>query len=639
MTFQTNPFLERASEQTTSDLDFVRLFSPKVLEKLPDGAFDNGVHVIHSAPGAGKTTLLRALTPTALKGFWNSRLRPDLSETFQRLVDLGVLDAEARPRFLGVYLSCAAGYADLPPGGDIKEEGLFRALLDCRIVLRTLRNVALLLGMNSIEDLGQISLRYETDARDLKGIPLLDNAKALAEWADRQEQAVYAHLDEFTTDGKNGLPAHVRFEGPLWLQSAHFHHDGQEVAVQKMLMIDDLHKLRKKQRAQLIDELTIQRPGLPIWLAQRSIALGEELLSQGSRRGRDIHEYALEELWSGNRGSQFTSFIQSIVERRMAMQQTVPASSFVQCLRGELEFEEIRPAVKKGIGSFLENSKRHRKNVRYSEWLDRAEKVSADASIDNLEELYVTRILVARDEAKRQRSFEIVLGEEELQVRDSSQVRAAAQLFMHEELKTPYYFGFDRLCTMATLNIEELLSLSAELYKGLQTKQILRSAEPILSPLEQEKLLKAAARKKRDFIPKTHTQGVRAQRLLDSIGSFCRERTFMENAPIAPGVTGVRLSHSELNRLSDSTKSLGNHGDLLRAVLAECVAENLLVIRESSASASREAGTIFYLNRTLCVHYNLPLQYGGWQDVTASQLIDWMEKTNARVGKTKGLNV
>ncbi len=215
--------------------------------------------------------------------------------------------------------------------------------------------------------------------------------------------------------------------------------------------------------------------------------------------------------------------------------------------------------------------------------------------------------------------------EEELEDRDSSQVRSAAELFMHEELGIPYYFGFDRFCVMATSNVEELLALAAALYVGLQAKQVLRKSEPILSPLEQDKLLREAAGRKRDFIPKSHTEGTRAQRLLDSIGAYCYDQTFAPNAPYAPGVTGVRLSRAELAKLI-APGAFGPSGVALQRVLAECAAENLLVQRESQATGSRDSGTIFYLNRSLCAHYGLPLQMGGWRDVSVGELMRWMER-------------
>jgi hypothetical protein len=40
MAYASNPFLEKRSDRTTSDQEFVRLFSPKILDRLPDKVFD-----------------------------------------------------------------------------------------------------------------------------------------------------------------------------------------------------------------------------------------------------------------------------------------------------------------------------------------------------------------------------------------------------------------------------------------------------------------------------------------------------------------------------------------------------------------------------------------------------------------------
>ncbi|KDC14159.1 hypothetical protein AZ20_1111 [Bordetella bronchiseptica E014] len=626
MAYNSNPFLERMSERTTSDMEFVRLFSPKILEKLAEDAFEGAVHVFRSAPGAGKTTLLRAFTPSALRAFWNSRARPELAESFQKLVNRGVLTEGDSPQLLGVFLSCASGYADLPSSEGLQQEGLFRALLDCRIVLRTLRSLGALLGLGAPDHLAAIKLNYAA-VPSLQGIPVLDTALELASWAEEHEQRVYAQLDAFLGPLSGGLPAHLRFEGVLWLQSIQFQFEGRAVAPQRLLMVDDMHKLRRKQRAMLIDELTVMRPSIPIWLAERTVALGAELLSQGAREGRDLREYNLDKMWSDAKGlTQFISYAQNIVDRRMKNQDVVPVGSFTQCLRDELVSTEVRAQLAEGIQRFRNEVERHQSSQRYMQWLARAEQYTNEPNVESLVELYVTRILLVRDASKRQMSLDLTLTEEELEDRDSSQVRAAAELFMHEELGIPYYFGFDRLCVMATNNVEELLALSAALYVGLQAKQVLRKAELILSAQEQEKLLQDAASRKREFIPKSHTEGTRAQRLLDSIGAFCYDQTFAPNAPYAPGVTGVRLSRPELAKLTAPSKPLGPAGLTLERVLAECAAENLLVQRESQATGSRDSGTIFYLNRSLCVHYGLPLQMGGWRDVSVGELMKWVER-------------
>jgi|SRR5882762_1780555 len=508
----------------------------------------------------------------------------------------------------------------------IAKEGLFRSLLDCRIVLRSLRNLASLLGYSSTDQLGGIQLDYDDVGKDLKSIPLDSSPLELVRWAENRERKIYAELDSPSGSGSREIPTQVRFEGVLWLQSVRFNVDGRQVASRRMLMIDDLHKLRRKQRAMLIEEFTEIRPLIPVWLAERSIALGEELLSQGTREGRDLREYGLEELWSAAKGQyQFVTVAQNILDRRLEVQNLIPAGAFSQYLRGQFESAEIETVFERGVDSFRNYAERFNANARYSEWLARAENLFGDPNFENLCDLYVTRILLARDELKRQMTLELApLPAEELSQRDNSQVQAAAEIFMNEELNVPYYFGIDRLCVMATSNVEELLSLAAALYEDLQAKQVLRKPDLLLSPAEQEKLLKEVAKRKRDFIPKNHTEGTRAQLLLDAIGNFCRDKTFLPNAPYAPGVTGIRLSVMEIGKLTSSL--LLEHGAILRRVLAECVAENLLVTRASAASTSRDSGTIFYLNRTLCAHYGLPLQMGGWQDLSAEELIGWMER-------------
>src|SRR5205814_7746682 len=129
-----------------------------------------------------------------------------------------------------------------------------------------------------------------------------------------------------------------------------FLYEARPVAAKRLLMIDDMHKLRRKQRTLMIDELTVMRPSIPIWLAERTVALGAELLSQGAREGRDLREYNLDEMWNGPKGSsQFSAYAQNILDRRMTNQDVVPVRSFTQCLRDELNGSEVRAEVAEGI--------------------------------------------------------------------------------------------------------------------------------------------------------------------------------------------------------------------------------------------------------------------------------------------------
>jgi hypothetical protein len=156
----------------------------------------------------------------------------------------------------------------------------------------------------------------------------------------------------------------------------------------------------------------------------------------------------------------------------------------------------------------------------------------------------------------------------------------------------------------------------------------------MLTVTEQQKLFVEVAKKKREFIPRSHAEGTRAQCLIDSIGSFCKEKTLLPNAPYAPGVTGIRLSETELASLMRPQGGAVDQMKMIRKVLTECVADNLLFIKPSSATTGREGGQVFYLNRTLCVHYGLPLATGGWQDIKVNQLIEWVQKSRKQTSSS-----
>ncbi len=627
MAYRANPFLDRMSERTTSDQEFVRRFSPKIFERIPDNPYDGGVHIFRSAPGGGKTTLLRAQTPPALRAFWNARQVEQTSEAYQRLLERGVFHDTNGPRLLGVYLSCASGYADLPPGATPTNEGYFRALLDCRVVLRALRSLANLLRFEDIERLNEVTLTGPEALRDLQSIPLLSNAHELLLWAEQRERSVYAKLDGMIETRESSLPIDVRFEGVLWLQAIRCFWRDEEVAPIRLLMIDDLHKLRKKQRGLLIEEVTEIRPTMPVWLAERNIVLGEELLSQGARQRRDIREYSLEQLWSGPGGNQqFLTYAKNILDRRLDAQNEIPTGTFVQYLTNRLTIDEMRSAYKRAEPRVHETVQHYSQKIIYRDWIASVQEKLKDETFESLREFYSTKILIARDTAKRQMAFDLdALPAEELEARENPNIEAAAEIMMNDDCGAPYFFGIERLCLLATFNVEELLSMAAVLYEGIVAQQILRKPDLLLSPQQQEKLLKAVAKQRRDFIPKSHTGGPAAQRLLDSVGVFCRSKTFQSSAPYAPGVTGVRLSQTELAKFENASKPIIERLKKLERVLAECVAENLLIARPSAATVGRDSGTIFYLNRSLCLYHGLPLQLGGWQDVPAERLLDWMD--------------
>ncbi|MEK9940390.1 MAG: hypothetical protein VW548_05430, partial [Methylotenera sp.] len=394
----------------------------------------------------------------------------------------------------------------------------------------------------------------------------------------------------------------------------------------RLLMVDDLQALRRKQRDLLIRELMDMRPKEPIWLAQRTSALNDtEVLSAGAREGRDVNINTIDSLLKGRNG--FPSFAQNVLERRFETQTLFPGAKFEQYIESSIPPRDLKESFCKATESFKKAVAKINNVGQYEEWIAQAESLfkKKTPALDDIHSLYTTRILISRNENSRQLSL-MPLAAEEIEGRDSSALKGAADLFSYHDTNLPYYFGLDTLCSMATNNIEELLGLASKLYDGMEANQILRRADPTLTVTEQQKIFVEAAKKKRDFIPRSHAEGTRAQTLIDSIGSFCKEKTLLPNAPYAPGVTGIRLSDTELNKLMSPQGGAIDQIKMIRRVLTECVADNLLFIRPSSATTGREGGQVFYLNRTLCVNFGLPLATGGWQDVKINQLIEWAEK-------------
>jgi hypothetical protein len=621
-----NPFKERATDRTASDQAFVRLFSPKILENLPEDAFKGGVHLFVSPPGGGKTTLCRAFTPSVLQAFWGNKDIAEMKESTKVLQELGVIDPVRGPQLLGVQLTCLSGYADLPSGMPMEHDGLFRALLNCRIVLRALRSLAAAQNVSSIEQLTNITIEYPGELQELTAIPKEESPQKLAQWAEQCERKVYSHLDALNDDDTGKLPAHPRFEGVLWLQGVKFMYNGEELVPRRVLMIDDLQALRKKQRELLRREFLDLRPRQSIWLAQRTAALSdEEVLSLGAREGRDVQVHSIEALLGSGRNG-FATFAQNVLDRRFETQTLFRGTKFEQYLRSDISPKELEKPFRLAVEHYKKKTARFRNETQYQEWLAAADKICEKdlPSMEDLRGLYTTRILIARNENSRQLSF-VPLAAEELEERDKSSIQAAAEIFAHDEASLPTYYGMDSLCSMATNNVEELLGLAAALYDGLEANQMLRRANAMLTAKDQERLLTDAAARKRDFISRSHSEGTRSKSLIDAVGSFCREKTFAPTAPYSPGVTGVRLSQTELEKLMQGKGGPEKLVNNLRQVLSECVADNLFFVKESAATTGREGGLVFYLNRTLCAYFGLPLGLGGWQDVKVVELTEWMQ--------------
>jgi hypothetical protein len=63
MKYPRNPFRLRAAENIDSDVTFLRLFGPAMLDVLVGRDLWRQVHFVRSSAGGGKTSLMRLFTP------------------------------------------------------------------------------------------------------------------------------------------------------------------------------------------------------------------------------------------------------------------------------------------------------------------------------------------------------------------------------------------------------------------------------------------------------------------------------------------------------------------------------------------------------------------------------------------------
>jgi hypothetical protein len=153
-----------------------------------------------------------------------------------------------------------------------------------------------------------------------------------------------------------------------------------------------------------------------------------------------------------------------------------------------------------------------------------------------------------------------------------------------------------------------------------------------LSAERQHDILKKAATRRWDGIPRRFPRGYEARRFLEAVGAFCQSQTFRPSAPYPPGVTGFGIAMQDRARLTEAGKSANLYADL-RAMLAALVSQNLLEPTLDHRNKG-ESLLVFNLNRLLCAKFDLPLGYGGWRKKSLQELADWMTKGAAAVEKS-----
>jgi hypothetical protein len=620
-----NPFRLRAAEAIENDVTFLKLFGPGMLDLVGDGSdLWDKPQLIRSAPGAGKTSLLRLFTPAALVNLHAFRGSDDLKELYQRMASLGAVD-DSGPQLLGVFLSCARNYGILEDleFDAVRKHRLLFGLLNARIVIATLRASLFLRGLRYPDDLARLQISTEALA-DMRPGGLGDSSgTALHQWAKDLEETVCDAIDSFSTSGSATLPGSDTLYSLSLLRPGMLLLDGMAVAKHAILLLDDVHHLTHGQRSLLLKAVAELRSGVGIWLAERFEALStDEMLETGVTEGRDYEgEILIERFWRRS-GRKFENLLISIGDRRASAALTVEVTSLDACLQASLDglewqeqYEEAVPVVRDRVGELA------RETSLFADWMG-AQEAKSGSPRERAVGWRTLEILAHRQLRRAQTTFDFPLSTAELDEKTDSGVRAAAELFLAREFGLPYYFGPKRLASLASWNIEQFMKLAGDEFEEVVSTNLI-SNSTTLNAGRQDALLRKASQSLWNEIPRRARFGDNVQRLLSSIGKFCKGRTYEDNAPYDQGVTGVAISMKDREQLQNRD-FLTRHPEykLLADVLAAAIANNFL---EAQLDYRVKGSTwmVLNLNRLLCVSYDLPLQYGGFKERPIRDLYAW----------------
>ena len=617
-----NPFRLRASQRSVNDEQFVKFFGAGALELVESlGDPWNGLVFLRSAPGGGKTTFLRLLTPRPLQ--LTARLSDDqqVKQTHDALLKVGAL-RNSGPDILGALVTFTSEYRDLAEID--RANGLFRALLNSRIVISTLRAVLERSERAYPDDLGQIFVSWQPESGAT--IPSKATGERLFEWASEIEKGFYEHIDDLGASEPVNV-GHSRLDGLKWFVQSKITDPRGEVTAKRMLLMDELQTLAPSQRTALVEFVVGAREPCGVWIAERLEALNhQDLLSEGALEERDYEGVIqLERLWAGNRARAYARFVEQIANLRAAK-----ADGFENCEFFSLIAEQEDDATWKP--RFLEASKDIETRLvsvakdipRYDDWYAAVRNFDTN-EIERAIKWRSVQILIERDMRRSQPSFEFFpLATEDLEKKEKG-VEKASEHFLRTELKAPIYFGREALAAVSSSNVDQYLEVAGEFFEEISAKiKGPRDTPTPLSVERQDALIRQVAGSRWNSLVRRLPRGYDARRFLEGIGTFCRSQTFRPTAPYAPGVTGVAITMNDRRLLIDSEDEEIKCYLNLRDVLTSLVAHNLLVPRVDHQNKGRSY-VVFYLNRLLCVQFNLPLGFGGWREQSLRTLLEWME--------------
>ena len=624
-----NAFKIRAADTPIIETSqFLQLYCPLLLSQLQrEDLFIPKLIIVRGSPGSGKSSLLRLFETETLLAVHAKKSQPSDQDLAERLGELGIV-SESGPTVVGIYIQCDSSLRDISNlSSELAPPGLFNALLDTRIIVSFLRSIRRLAAAGcfhlpdnySLEPLpsGEAPPRMFAEARSIE---------EMENFCTCVERDFGTLLNSFPGDPlPKSIQPHARVYALRYLALQRQRNQALS-ELMPVVMLDDVQELYPDQRQQLKNEF-IRRAAIPRWLAVRTHVFGlEELISlEGAEQGREYREISLDEMFQERPGV-FAKFAANVVHRRLQATeslQQMTVSDFKELLHSPEE-KVPHENAKKALGPMLKRSSELEMERAFVENLQKVSEASDRAALafNDLFELQKNLILT-----ERQANRGLLFPGMELPETTDSKTAEAARLFVTKLLRWPYYFGFDNITSLASGNVDQLLSTAGTIVDRMIYRAEL-DRDRAISAKEQENILRKCADEYYGAIEEKHRRGSAIRQFVDNLGLFCAEVTYRPNAPISPGVNGFGLTRQQILRGVYGENGKKGQGSLFfREVLTNAVAGNVLTVRVTKQGQAGSEKIVFYLNRLLCVKFRLPLNYGGWQHFARGPLIKMMEES------------
>lgn len=621
-----NPFTMRASEKIESAANFLRLYSPTVIdalsEKYKNDKLWKNVIFIHSSPGAGKTSLLRVFEPLSLRTLHNNKSSPDYKEIYNKLKGLEVINEE-KIELLGVTLICTRNYEileelDVSPGQKLR---FFFSLLNARVILSTLRAILQLSNKSFPDGLKDIQFSYVDESNYFMNLEVPCDGKQLYDWASNIERKIYTAIDSFLPISEISPDGHDELFAFSVLKPEYFKINNEGIFSKILFMLDDTHKLSSNQRQRLSKYILEKRGNFNIWISERLEAL-EPKENLGSFQERDYEEVNLEKFWDSRKSEQRLKEFVSVADKRASLS-SEDIDSFHEYIESNLNEE----AFKKDFLEIIEATNSEiLKNTSHTDKFDEWIKYFSEFEGNPIEKAILIKkieILIARHINKDQLSFDFPHTQGELIDKLKSDLEAPAKLFLSRTKKIPYYHGLSTIINLSSNNIEQFLSFSSDLYEEMLSNKI-SGKEITLSSQDQERVIRGVVEKRWNELSKLIPYATEVTKFLSALGSFSQQQTYQKNAPYGTGVNGFSIKEKRELKLITEVEWVKNPiYEPLINVISTCVAYNLLEIKKTKQGEKGQVWDVYYLNRWLCVKFDLPLSYGGFRHKNPDELIRW----------------